>query len=176
MRALVVAMVAGVSLLGVGREACAATADGTLITNVASATFNTASLSPYAVSYNATATVIIQNPCVTLIKTPDVTIQAAGGKVTYTLWVVNCSPVTSAFNITVTDKLPDNVAYDGPQGQWNGLGGGIWQRTSSSTGGSGTYGTGLPPAGQVTPYYLRFAIGALGPLQSAFIAYSVAIL
>ena len=109
MRAMVVAMVVGAGLLGVGQKACAATSDGTLITNVASATFSTASLNQYFVSYNATATVLVQNPCVTLIKTPDVTVQAAGGSVTYNLWVVNCSPNTSAFNITVTDKLPDNI-------------------------------------------------------------------
>jgi len=173
---LVVAMMAGASLLGVGREACAATSDGTLITNVASATFNTASLSPYAVSYCATATVIIQNPCVTLIKTPDVTVQAAGGTVTYTLWVVNCSPVTSAFNITVTDKLPDNVKYDASQAQWNGNGGGIWQKSTSPSGANGSWTAAVPVAGQTTPFYLRYVMPTLGPLQSAFISYSVAIL
>jgi len=174
MRALVVGLVAGVSLLGVGREASAATADGTIITNVASATFNTASLSPYAVSYNATATVIIQNPCVSLVKTPDVTIQAAGGTVTYTLWVVNCSPVTSAFNITMTDKLPDNVAYDAPRGFWNGLGGGLWVSSSSSNG--TTWPASNPNAGQTATYYLRFVMPTLGPLQSAYMQYSVKIL
>lgn len=174
MRAMVVAMMVGASLLGLQREANAATADGTLITNVACATFNTASLSPYAVSYCATATVIIQNPCVSLVKTPDVTIQAAGGTVTYTLWVVNCSPASSAFNITVTDKLPDNVKYDAPRAQWNGLGGGLWANSSSSNGTA--WAASNPLAGQGTTYYLRFVMPTLGPLQSAFVQYSVTIL
>lgn len=174
MRRLLAVVVAGMGLLGGVREAAAGTADGTLITNVACATFSTASLSGYAVSYCATATVIIQNPCVSLIKTPDVTIQAAGGTVTYTLWVVNCSPVTSAFNVTVTDKLPDNTTFDAARGNWGGLSGGTWYPSSSSNGTAwpGTY----PNAGQGTTYYLRFIMDTLGPSKSAFIKFSVAIL
>ena len=165
----------GVGLLGlVGGGANAATADGTLITNVACATFSTASNAGYAVSYCATATVIVQNPCVTLIKTPDLTIQAAGGTVTYTIWVVNCSPVGSAFNITVTDKLPDNVAWDAPRGSWAGLSGGTWFPSNASNG--TTWVNGSPLAGQTTPYYLRFVLTQLGPSKSAFQTFSVTVL
>jgi uncharacterized repeat protein (TIGR01451 family) len=128
------------------------------------------------VSFAATATVLVQNPCVSLRKVPDVTIQAAGGTVTYTLWVVNCSPIMSAFNITVTDKLPDNVAYDQPRGSWNGGSGGTWASSESATGAVGTFVPGTPPPGQLTPYYLRYVIDLLGPAKSAMIAYSVVIL
>src|SRR5688500_17248493 len=67
-------------------SAAAATADGTLITNVACATFsaNPAGTAGYAVSYCATATVLIRNPCIALQKIANPTVQASGGDVTFT--------------------------------------------------------------------------------------------
>jgi len=178
MSKVVVACVAGLGLLGVlGREANAATADGTLVTNVATATFSTATNAGYTVSYTATATVLIQNPCVSLLKVPDITIQAAGGTVTYTLWVVNCSLTVSAFNITVTDKIPDNVAFgSGALGSWNGGSGGTWSTWTSATGVPTAYANVPPAAGQTTPFYMRYLLDQLGPNRSAFINYSVVIL
>jgi len=167
-----------VCLLGLGAgRVRATTADGTMITNVATATFATPSLAgPYAVSYNASAYVMVQNPCVAIRKDPNVTTQSAGGTVTYTLWVVNCSPVTSAFNITITDKLPDNVTYDQPRGNWNGGSGGTWTSWESATGATNAWVQATPPSGQATPYYLRFLLDQLGPAKSAMIAYSVVVL
>ena len=157
-----------------GRGVHAATADGTLITNVATATFSTPTGGPFAVTFGATATVIVLSPCVALQKVADTTVQAAGGTVTYTLWVVNCSAAMSAFNILVTDKLPDNMAYDAPRGTFGN--GGAWSSFESATGGPTTYVAGTPPAGQVTPYYLRFLLDILGPSKSAYVKYSAVIL
>jgi uncharacterized repeat protein (TIGR01451 family) len=165
-----------VCLLGAGRV-LATTADGTMITNVATATFATPSLAgPYAVSYNASAYVMVQNPCIGIRKDPNVTTQSAGGTVTYTLWVVNCSPVTSAFNITVTDKLPDNVTFDSQRGNWNGGSGGTWVPSTSPNGSAPWANGAYPPVGQTTPFYMRFVLDQLGPTKSAMIAYSVVVL
>jgi uncharacterized repeat protein (TIGR01451 family) len=152
------------------------TADGALITNLATATFATASLNGFAVSYGASANVLVANPCVAIQKVPDVTVQSSGSKVTYTLWVANCSPTTSAFNITVTDKLPDNVSYDAARGNWNGGSGGTWTSSDSPTGAAGSYVTTPPTAGQTTPLFLRFVLDQLGAGKSALIAYSVVVL
>jgi uncharacterized repeat protein (TIGR01451 family) len=177
MSKVVVKVMAGVCLLGgLSQGAKAATADGTLITNLATATFSTATGAQVTVSYTATATVLVQNPCVSLLKVPDVTVQAAGGTVTYTLWVVNCSPIMSAFNITVTDKLPDNVSYDAARGNWNGGSGGTWTSSDSPSGLAGSYVAVPPTAGQTTPLYLRFVLDLLGASKSAMIRYSVVIL
>jgi len=162
--------------LGVAGSTNAATADGTLVTNVATATFATASTMGFAVSYGASAYVLIANPCVSLLKVPNVTVQSAGGTVTYTLWVVNCSPTTSAFNVTVTDKLPDNVAYDAARGNWNGGSWGTLSTWTSATGVPTAYANVPPAAGQVTPFYMRYLLDQLGPNRSAFLSYSVVIL
>jgi uncharacterized repeat protein (TIGR01451 family) len=163
-------------LLLAGRVQALPTADGALITNLATATFATASLNGFAVTYGATANVLVANPCVAIQKVPDVTVQSAVSKVTYTLWVANCSPTTSAFGITVTDKLPDNVSYDAPRGSWNGGSGGTWVSSDSPSGAVGSYVGGTPPAGQTTPMFLRFVLDQLGAGKSAMIAYSVVVL
>jgi hypothetical protein len=90
--------------------------------------------------------------------------------------VVNCSPIMSAFNVSVTDKLPDNVAYDQPGFSWNGNSGGTWYTSKSATGAAGSYATGTPTNGQTTPYFQRFVLDQLGPAKSAYIKYSVVIL
>jgi uncharacterized repeat protein (TIGR01451 family) len=178
MRMLTRLSLTGMILVGLvmPRAASATTADGTLITNVATATFATASLNGFGVSYGASAYVIVANPCVAIMKVPDVTTQSAGSKVTYTLWIANCSPTSSAFNITITDKLPDNVSYDAARGSWNGGSGGTWTSSESVNGSVGSYVTGTPTAGQTTPYYLRYVLDLLGPAKSAMLAYSVVIL
>ena len=154
----------------------AATADGVMITNTVMATFGSPGGVGFTVSYCATRPVQVQNPCVSLLKTSNPTAVAAGGTMTYTLWVVNCSPFASAFNLAVADRLPENVAYDAFRGGWAGAGApvGTWSQQSGSNG--STWAGSLPLAGQTTPYFLRFALNMLGPNRSAMQTFSVTVL
>ena len=161
-------------LATMGREASAMTADGTLVTNVACATYSSASGAGFAVSYCATAILNIQNPCLALQKVANPTAQASGGLVTYTIWVVNCSCTGSAFNINVTDRLPDNVIMGSNLAGWNGGSGGAWFASSGSN--NTTWAVNAPLAGQGTPYYLRYALDQLGPCRSAYAAFTVSVL
>ena len=168
--------VAFLALLVTPRLASATTADGTLVTNVACATFATVSPGKFAVSYCSTAIVFIANPCINLQKTVTPSIQSAGGTLTFRLWVINCSPYASAFNVSVIDKVPDNVMFNtgfGVAGSWT-AGPGVWSAYMSSDGAA--WAGGEPPAGQVTPYYLRYILSLLGPSKSAYVQYGVNIL
>jgi uncharacterized repeat protein (TIGR01451 family) len=156
----------------------AATADGALITNVACATFssNQAGTQGFAVSYCATVAIIVQNPCIALQKVANPTVQASGGLVTFTLWVVNCSCTSSAWNITVTDRMPDNTAYEpGTFLSWPGNATpGVWTPSYSSN--NTTWAGPQPVSPQGAPYYLRYTLDVLGPCKSAFARFSVEIL
>jgi len=170
---VVVLVLAGCGLAG---RAGATTADGTLVTNVATATFAAPYPGAFAVSYASTATVLIANPCINLQKTVTPSIQAAGGTLTFRLWVINCSPYASAFNVSVIDKIPDNVAFTTPMasaGSWTN-GPGAWAGYGSLLGTA--WAAGEPLAGQVTPYYLRYILSLLGPNKSAYVQYGVNIL
>ena len=172
----VLVALAAVGLLALtGKEAYAMTTDGTLITNVACATYMGASGGGFSVSYCATIVITLINPCIALQKLANPTVQSSGGTVTYTIWVVNCSCTNSAFNITVTDRLPDNVSYDAWRGQWNGGSGGTWTASYSPNNAS-PWTAGNPSAGQTSPFYLRFALNLLGPCASAMETYSVTVL
>lgn len=160
-----------VVMAGVARGA---TSDGVVITNTACATFAGLSGLGWSVSYCVTRPVLVQNPCITLTKVANPTAQAAGGTVTFTLWVVNCSATASAFNVSVTDRLPDNAGFDAARGEWGGISAGTWARQHGSNG--TTWVAGSPTAGQTTPWYLRFVLDQLGPNRSAFAAFSVTVL
>ncbi len=166
----------GLGLLA-GAPGRAATVDGTIITNIACATYmGFAGGLGFKVSYCATQTVLVANPCINLYKSSNPTQQSAGGTVTFTLYVVNCSCTVSAWNVTVTDRLPDNMSYNNPPAPafWNGGSGGTWSPFMSSD--NVTYAAGSPPAGQVTPYYLRFVLDRLGPCKSAMAQFTANIL
>jgi uncharacterized repeat protein (TIGR01451 family) len=174
MKRWLLTMLAALGLLAAtGRVVQAMTADGTLITNVACATYMSASGQGFAVSYCVTARIQIANPCLALQKIANPTTQASGGTVTYTVWVVNCSCDNSAFNINVTDRLPDMVAMDAARGTWNGESGGNWTAASGSN--NTTWAANVPLAGQVAPYFLRYVLDQLGPCKSAFVAFSVSV-
>ena len=165
-----------VGLLVAGRTH-ATTSDGAIVTNVASATFNAVYAGAFAVSYASTATVLIANPCINLRKDVSPSVQAAGGTLTFRLWVVNCSPYASAFNVSIIDKIPDNVGYNTDivaTGSWSPSGLGVWSQYESTNGTA--WAAGPPPVGQVTPYYLRFILSLLGPGKSAYVQYGVNIL
>ena len=166
-----------VSALVAGTPAHATTSDGALITNVASATFIAQIPGAFGVSYAATATVLVANPCINLLKTVTPSVQAAGGSLTFRLWVVNCSVWASAFNVSIIDKIPDNVGFNtdmGATGSWSPSGLGVWSQYESANG--TTWAAGFPPVGQVTPYYLRYILSLLGPSKSAYVQYGVTIL
>jgi len=164
----------GVALAG---RAGATTSDGAIVTNVASATFNAQYPGAFVVSYASTATVLVANPCITLRKDVSPSVQAAVGTLTFRLWVVNCSPYASAFNVSIIDKLPDNVGFNTDivaTGSWSPSGLGVWSQYESLNGTA--WAAGAPPVGQVTPYYLRFILSLLGPGKSAYVQYGVNIL
>jgi len=171
-----VGLMAAVGMLALAPGARGATADGVMITNTVCATFGSPSGVRFEVSYCVTRGVQVQNPCITLLKTSSPTAVAAGGTMTYTLWVVNCSPYASAFNVLVADRLPENVAYDAFRGSWAGLGApvGTWARYRGPDGVN--WQAADPAAGQATPYFLRFALDMLGPNRSAMQTYSVTVL
>ncbi len=167
-------------LAGVGREARATTVTGTLITNTVTATMTSVLGTPYEARWaqppgSATANVlVVAGPVITLLKLASPTEQISGGTVTYRLWVENISPTWSAFNITVTDFLPDNVSYSGNPDSWNGGSFGTWFSYVSADGVS--YFGGSPTIGQTAPYYLRWILTQLGPNRSAFVEFTVNIL
>jgi hypothetical protein len=151
-RRLLVALAAVGLLVITGKEAKAMTTDGTLITNVACATYMGASGGGFSVSYCATATTRVDNPCIALQKQANPTVQSSGG----------------------TDRLPDNVAFGASIPGWNGGTGGTW--TPSYGANNTTWAAGSPGGGQTSPYYLRFALNLLGPCASAMQSYSVTVL
>lgn len=148
------------------------TSDGALITNVACATFMSPGGQGFSVSYCASQYVLVANPCLSLQKLAAPTLQSSGGTVTFTLWTVNCSCSNSAFNITVTDRLPDNMNYTtgATLSNWNGGSLGTWTASWSSSNAAGSWTTGQP-LGQGAPYYLRYALDQLGPCKSAYVQF-----
>ena len=172
MKKVGIAVLAAAGWLGAGSAARAATADGTLITNVACATFSSLGV-PFAVSYCATAYAIVQNPCVALQKVANPTVQATGGTVTFTLWAVNCSASVSAFNVTVTDRLPDNVTYSGNELYWKGSNPGNTALFPANSTNNIAWVAGSATLGQGAPFYLRWQQFLLGPGTSSMVTFTV---
>jgi len=179
MRKWVFATIGSLCLLAAGRGAWAATTDGTLITNAACGSFQSASGMPFWISYCATATVIVSNPCVSLTKRANPTVQSSGGTVTFDLAAINCSCTTSSFNIVITDRLPDNMAYVGGTtglAPWYGdAANSFWYYSNSQTYG-GLYANNLPSVGVAAPYFLRFSLNLLGPCKSAGVSFIATVL
>lgn len=165
-------------LVGAG-TAEALTMNGTVITNVCSITCRGGSPAlhyDYEVSYAVTATVAVQSPQVWIgvFKTVSPSVQGSGGVLTYQVWLVNTSD-DSAWNVTVTDQLPENSTYAGAQSAWDAGGGGTWFESYGPAAGP-AMAAGVPPAGQGTPLYLRWVLTRLGPLRSALVEYSAEVL
>jgi len=180
MRKWVFATIGCLGLMVAGRSALAATTDGTLITNAACGSFQSAQGMQFWISYCSTAWVIVSNPCVALNKRATPTVQSSGGTVTFELVAINCSCTTSSFNIIITDRLPDNMAYVGlgtPHYTWYGLPAPnpSWYQSSANTY-AGPYGAALPGPGQLPPYFLRFSLDWIGPCKSAAVAFIATVL
>lgn len=114
-------------LLGVmvmaGGAAWGTTFDGTLLSNVACASYFSPTGYRYWVTYCATATVLVVNPCLQLSKVGSPTVASSGGTVTWQIYVRNCSPTSSAYNVVMYDVVPDNMAYVGSSFTQNIFGG-----------------------------------------------------
>jgi hypothetical protein len=79
-----------------------------------------------------------------------------------------------AFSVKITDKIPVNMGWIGVRpnaADW----GGPWTYEVSTTG--AVWVAGDPPAGQATPYYLRWTRAAgLAPGTSACVSFTLSIL
>jgi len=156
-------------------------ADGALITNIVSATYHGAggypsSGNPYApkytMSYLATATVLVSCPVVSITKRANTTVQAVAGTVTFEICAVNSSMNASAWNLVITDKLMDNMAYAPVWSSWAPAGTII---TPSKSVDGITYTAPEPVFGAINPLWLRWSIDRLGPARSACVQFKAVV-
>ena len=97
-----------------------------------------------------------------------------GGTLTYTIWLVNCSPYFTGWNIVALDPLPVNVGYIGPSlANWTPPGSSLLARYSDT---GVTWTTGEPANGQAAPQYLRWVVDKLGPGRSACVTFRASVL
>lgn len=183
-------LVAGLVLAVAGSRAWGATAEGTLLTNVACATYGSGAGAGYAVSFCTTATVLVVNPSVGVQKTASPTVACSGSTVTFCIWATNTSAMTSAFNVTVSDRMPDVFGYVlGGQSTWvaGTAGAAVTPGFSNAVGLPQIYcwpttvnpmcnASGEPLNGQGGPYYIRWAITVIGPGKSAMACFKAVVL
>ena len=175
------AVTAGVFLLVgalVPHGAHALTADGAVMTNTAYATFSgIAGLSVgYRTTYNATERVLICNPIIHYSKVATPTMVIPTGTVVFTLCIINNSATTSAFNMVVSDKLPDNMSYAAPSlGTWPAPA--PTMSWAAAMAGPWTNGA-EPPNGQLNPFFMRWTFPLIGPGpgRSACVQYTARVL
>lgn len=173
------------ALLVPAPKADAATACGTIITNVATATMWSGfpDYVAYQVSYNASATIIVLCPPVVALRkyanTDYGSFQQApaGGLVTFMICVEN-QTVTSVWGMTITDRLPANTTFEAGVAGYNILhpSGAASITASQSSVSGGPFNAGSPSLGQGSPYYLRWTLQYIGPLRSACVSYSARIM
>jgi len=175
-----------------GRAFALAPTDGTLITNLATASYWSADGARYQPTYGATANVIVSNPAIALYKTSSPSMQCSGGTVTFCIYAVNTSAMASSFNIVVEDWLPiDNVFQNGlafiigSRTTWNpqavtitpgfswyvaGPGWRTWYTPVDADGDPDLNG------GVMGQYYIRWAISTIGPGRSVMLCYKASVL
>ncbi len=167
--------------LAIPRESWALTADGALMTNSAWATFSGSAGKDvwYRTSYLASASVLVCNPIVAFVKTATPSMAAPSNTVTFTMCAVNSSITTSAFNLVLTDRLPDNMAYIPPVSYMPAAG--VFTATYATVL-TGTWTAGEPGVGAnnvpLAPaaYYLRWVANVTGPGKSSCVYYRVTVL
>jgi uncharacterized repeat protein (TIGR01451 family) len=153
----------------------AMTTDGTVLTNIACATMSSVLGAPASVLYCATDNeLIVENPNIRIMKTCNPTTEASGGTITCTMCVENTNGFMDAYNVKIVDKIPVNMGWVGTRPNaldW----GGPWTYWSSTDG--STWVAGDPPAGQVTPYYVRWMrAGGLSLGKSGCVTFTLTIL
>jgi len=166
------------ALLAAPHRADAMTADGAIMTNTALATYTGIGGVGivYRVSYLATASVLICNPLIVYVKTATPTMVAPTQTVVFTVCTINNSVTTSAFNITITDKIPDNMAFfsGGTSPAWT-YGGTGWTVSYAATL-AGPWTAGMPAVG-TTNNFLRWVMRIdVGPGKSACVTYTASVL
>ena len=179
-----------VLVVAVGLVLCAGvaqgmTADGALLTNLATGTYRSIDYTGYAVSYGATALVMVVSPSISVKKTSNVTAMCAGETVTFCIWAVNNSALGSAFNVHVWDSVIPEGAYQVGQTTWPGGSGGTITTGYSHKNGITTKNSwaGEPDAGTYTvapaannPFFLKWKVSLLGPSKSAMFCFRMVLL
>lgn len=187
--AKITALLAALALSGAAQ---AMTSEGTLITNVATASYWSSDGAKFAPTYGVTATVLVMNPSVHLRKVASPSMQCSGGTVTFCIYVINVSAMSSSFNITIEDVLPGDgtgnagfaYLYPGGRSEWNP------QAATVTYGYRGTnFGAnnnwpgyvsdpeldGEPANGTSGPYYIRWNISVLGPARSMMVCFKATV-
>jgi uncharacterized repeat protein (TIGR01451 family) len=177
MKRSLLGVLAGLVLLAMpGREACAMTASGSIVTNFASVTFTSINAYPYFHYENATTEIwIAEPPIIVLTKQATPTVGAPGDVITYEVCAFNQSWNFSAMNITVNDWLPDNTGYEQTPANWNWVNtpGAVWTRSCS--GDDVTYTGGEPGAGQTPAQYFKWFLNMMGPRDSGCVTFKATI-
>jgi len=167
--------VLGVLACFVVGEARATTGTGVVITNIASATFMSPRGSGFSLTYVVTETVLVMNPAMALTKSVSPVVQASGGEATFVLSVRNLSAGSSAFNVTITDRLPVNMEYVNPSFVgWPGISGGSWAAWYSYD--NMAWIPGEPADGQPAPLYIRWILNLIGPNASGLIEFKARVM
>ena len=160
-----------------GSRAYGMTAEGTLITNLASGTFTTTAGTANTISYGVTATVVVAQPMVMLQKTAAPTLQSVAGTVTFCITFSNASRYASAFSVQVFDLLPTNMRFIdwGTPGNWVDDPTGITQ--DYWNGGTASWQMGQPPAGSANATSaFRWNVPVLGPGRSGYVCYRASVM
>lgn len=163
------------------RVALATTAEGTLITNLASATFRDNGGVQREISYGATSWVLVATPAMMLSKNANPTLVTSGGTVTFCITFSNASALTSATNLVIADHVPDNVRFVNDVAIQDPPGGGITPAWSTDNANWGllwppNVGQGPTSSGPATGVFLRWTVDVIGPRQTGYVCYSVSIL
>ncbi len=156
----------------------ATTSEGSLITNLASATFKDKTGVMREISYGATSWVLVATPSVMLLKVVSPTIAVSGGTVTFCITFSNASALTSAVNVVISDKVPDNVRFANALTENDPVGGNItpaWSTDNIAWSLAWPPGYGQGPATPASSVFLRWTTDVMGPRQSAIVCYSVTI-
>jgi uncharacterized repeat protein (TIGR01451 family) len=113
-----------------------------------------------------------------LKKTASPTMQASGGVVTFCITYSNSGAWASAFDVTITDVMPDNMKFiaggntDGGTSDGAGTVYGAWSTNGGTNWTSGTW----PNNGQAGPVSLRWQVDVLSPKASGFVCYTVSVM
>jgi len=190
-------VIAFVLLAVAGTRGHAMTSEGTLLTNVACASYWSADDTQYKCSYSSSANVIVMNPAIQLRKTATPTMQCSGGTINFCIYVVNTSAMSSAFNVTIEDILPGDgtgngfsYMYPGGRSEWNpqglpmGAGGITYGYRPTNFGANNIWPgyvsdpelDGEPANGVVGPYYIRWNIAIVGPNRSMMVCFKASVL
>lgn len=180
LRSLSAALAAGAVLLAVGypSAARAATACGTIITNVANTWMWSGPMDQieFPLTYNVTATVTVICPVTALVKYADRGMASSGATVTFYICVDNqrMSVDGSVWNVTMTDRLPGGMGFI----DWNSnsYGGTVsWTAWSTSLAPGGWSGA-APAVGTQAPVYMRWQVASIAPMKSACVTYRATVL